>query len=84
MDPILVELLPQSDDEKFLSCPYEERWSRLQPVIVELYTRRRGRDGRTATLDQVVQFMRTYYSFHAAYVFYHASRSTKVYFNIGP
>ncbi|KAM6534587.1 hypothetical protein FALCPG4_004215 [Fusarium falciforme] len=66
MDPILVELLPQSDDEKFLSCPYEERWSRLQPVIVELYTRRRGRDGRTATLDQVVQFMRTYYSFHAA------------------
>ncbi|KAH7468251.1 hypothetical protein FOMA001_g15021 [Fusarium oxysporum f. sp. matthiolae] len=66
MDPILEELRPRSDDDKFLSCPYEERWSRLQPVIVQLYTRRRARDGRTATLDQVVEFMRTHYSFHAA------------------
>ncbi|KAG7425998.1 hypothetical protein Forpi1262_v012177 [Fusarium oxysporum f. sp. raphani] len=65
MDPILVELLPQSDNEKFLSCPQEERWSRLQPVIIQLYTRRRAGDGRTATLDQVVEFMRTHYSFHA-------------------
>ncbi|KAF5551365.1 hypothetical protein FMEXI_3483 [Fusarium mexicanum] len=66
MDPILVELLPGSDEEKFLSRPYEERWSQLQPVIVQLYTRRRPGDGRTATLDQVVEFMRTHYSFHAA------------------
>ncbi|EXM19428.1 hypothetical protein V3481_017564 [Fusarium oxysporum f. sp. vasinfectum] len=65
MDPILVELLPQSDNEKFLSCPQEERWSRLQPVIIQLYTRKRAGDGRTATLDQVVEFMRTHYSFHA-------------------
>ncbi|RSM05236.1 hypothetical protein CEP52_006382 [Fusarium oligoseptatum] len=64
MDPILIGPLPQSDDERFLSCSYEERWNRLKPVIVEIYTRRRN--GRTATLDQVVQFMRTNYSFHAA------------------
>ncbi|PNP73369.1 hypothetical protein FNYG_13267 [Fusarium nygamai] len=66
MDPILEELRPKSDDDKFLSRPYEERWGRLQPVIVQLYTRRRGGDGRSATLDQVVDFMRTHYSFHAA------------------
>ncbi|KAF5563134.1 hypothetical protein FPHYL_5366 [Fusarium phyllophilum] len=66
MDPILEELRPKSDDDKFLSRPYEERWIRLQPVIVQLYTRGRAADGRTATLDQVVEFMRTYYSFHAA------------------
>ncbi|KAG5805342.1 hypothetical protein H9Q71_010079 [Fusarium xylarioides] len=66
MDLILEELRPKSNDNKFLSCPYEERWGRLQPVIVQLYTRRRGGDGRSATLDQVVEFMRTYYSFHAA------------------
>ncbi|KLO90671.1 uncharacterized protein FFMR_14632 [Fusarium fujikuroi] len=66
MDPTLEDLRPKSDDGKFLSHSYEERWSRLQPVIVELYTRRRGGDGRSATLDQVVEFMRTYYSFHAA------------------
>ncbi|RSL94994.1 hypothetical protein CDV31_014092 [Fusarium ambrosium] len=64
MDPSLIGPLPQSDDEKFLSCSYEDRWSCLKPVIVEIYTRRRN--GRTATLDQVVQFMRTQYSFHAA------------------
>ncbi|RSL68879.1 hypothetical protein CEP53_002440 [Fusarium sp. AF-6] len=64
MDPSLIGPLPQSDDDKFLSCSYEERWNRLKPVIVEIYTRRRN--GRTATLDQVVQFMRTNYSFHAA------------------
>ncbi|KAL5590278.1 hypothetical protein FOBRF1_013835 [Fusarium oxysporum] len=66
MDPVLEELRPRSEDDKFLSCPYEERWSRLQPVIVQLYTRKRARDGRTATLDQVVEYMRTHYSFHAA------------------
>ncbi|CVL03467.1 uncharacterized protein FMAN_15178 [Fusarium mangiferae] len=66
MNPIFMELLPQSDDEKFLSLPYEERWSNLEQVITKLYTRKRASDGRTATLDQVVQFMRTYYSFHAA------------------
>ncbi|KAF5699262.1 hypothetical protein FMUND_14842 [Fusarium mundagurra] len=66
MDPFLEELRPKSNDDKFLSCTYEERWGRLQPVIVQLYTHRRAGDGRTATLDQVVEFMRTHYSFHAA------------------
>ncbi|KAF5975150.1 hypothetical protein FCOIX_7877 [Fusarium coicis] len=67
MDPILGELRPKSEDDKFLSRPYEERWSLLQHVIIQLYTRRRAGDGRTATLDQVVDFMKTHYSFHAAY-----------------
>ncbi|RBA18260.1 hypothetical protein FPRO05_10555 [Fusarium proliferatum] len=75
MDPVFMELLPQSDDDKFLSFPYEERWSNLKRVIVHLYTRKRASDGRTATLDQVVEFMRTYYSFHAAYVTLHTSQS---------
>lgn len=75
MDPVFMELLPQSDDDKFLSLPYEERWSNLKRVIVHLYTRKRAGDGRTATLDQVVEFMRTYYSFHAAYVILHPSQS---------
>ncbi|CZR45076.1 uncharacterized protein FPRO_15749 [Fusarium proliferatum ET1] len=75
MDPVFMELLPQSDDDKFLSLPYEERWSNLKRVIVHLYTRKRASDGRTATLDQVVEFMRTYYSFHAAYVTLHTSQS---------
>ncbi|KAF4455204.1 hypothetical protein FALBO_15681 [Fusarium albosuccineum] len=66
MDPIPVGLLPQSDDDKFLSCSYEERWNHLKPVIVELYTSRHGSNGRSTTLDQVVEFMRNHYSFHAA------------------
>ncbi|KAF4992139.1 hypothetical protein FDECE_13810 [Fusarium decemcellulare] len=66
MDLNLVGLLPQSDDDKFLSCSYEERWDRLKPIIVELYTGKHRSDGRTATLDQVAQFMRNHYSFHAA------------------
>ena len=72
MDPIPAEFLPQSEDAKFRSCPYEERWTKLKPLIVELYTRRRGGNGRTATLPQIVQFMKDNYSFYAAYVFYHA------------
>ncbi|KAF5582779.1 hypothetical protein FPCIR_9366 [Fusarium pseudocircinatum] len=66
MDPFPEELRPKPDDDKFLSCPYEERWGRLQPIIVQLYTSSFAGDGRTATLEQVVYFMRTYYSFHAA------------------
>ncbi|KAF5635753.1 hypothetical protein F52700_5064 [Fusarium sp. NRRL 52700] len=66
MDPIPEEQRPKSDDEKFLSRPYEERWSCLRPVIVQLYTSSFAGDGCTATLDQVVEFMRKYYSFHAA------------------
>ncbi|KAJ3543252.1 hypothetical protein NM208_g3667 [Fusarium decemcellulare] len=66
MDLNLVDLIPHSDDDKFLSCSYEERWNHLKPVIVELYTGRHRSDGRTATLDQVAQFMRNQYSFHAA------------------
>ncbi|WAO86266.1 Clr5 domain-containing protein [Fusarium falciforme] len=66
MDPIPAGLLPQSDDDKFLSCSHEERWNHLKPVIVELYTGRNGGNERSATLDQVVEFMRTHYSFHAA------------------
>ncbi|KAL6362092.1 hypothetical protein LRP88_05576 [Fusarium phalaenopsidis] len=66
MDPILAGLLPQSNDDKFLFCSHEERWNHLKPVIVELYTGRDGGNEQSATLDQVVEFMRTHYSFHAA------------------
>ncbi|RGP67971.1 hypothetical protein FSPOR_5632 [Fusarium sporotrichioides] len=82
MDTTLEARLPQSDDEKFLSSTYEERWSHLQPVIVRLYTRKRNRDGRTATLDKLVEFMRNHYRFYAAYVSFYASHSNKVFFGI--
>ncbi|KAK7425943.1 hypothetical protein QQZ08_007525 [Neonectria magnoliae] len=66
MDHDPVELLPQSDQDKYLHISHEERWSYLKPVIVQLYTGNYGRGGKSATLDQVVQFMKTHYSFHAA------------------
>lgn len=72
MDRVPAELLPKSDHDKYLSCSYEERWSHLKPVIVELYTGGHGKGGRTATLKQVAEFMRAHYSFHAAYVSYHS------------
>ncbi|KAK7417477.1 hypothetical protein QQX98_004597 [Neonectria punicea] len=66
MDHVPEELLPQSDREKYLDNSHADRWSRLKPVIVKLYTGNYGTGGKSKNLDQVVQFMKTHYSFHAA------------------
>ncbi len=61
-------LFPRSDDEKFLHVPYEQRWERLKPIIVELFTGNHGPNGKSMTTNQVLVFMRDHYSFHAACV----------------
>ncbi|KAH7165284.1 hypothetical protein EDB81DRAFT_778929 [Dactylonectria macrodidyma] len=66
MDRVPEKLLPKSDREKFLHVPYKDRWNHLKPVIVSLYMGTYPGALKSATLDQVVQFMRTHYSFHAA------------------
>ncbi|KAM0548836.1 hypothetical protein ACHAPJ_009692 [Fusarium lateritium] len=66
MNPLPVDLLPNSDEEKFLNHKHKDRWDRLKPVIVDLYTGNYGRNGSQATIDQIANFMRTHYSFHAA------------------
>lgn len=67
MNNVPEELFPKSDHEKFLGVPHDARWEHLKPVIVKLYTGPYGSKGRkTATRDQVVEFMKTHYSFHAA------------------
>ncbi|KAH7145520.1 hypothetical protein B0J13DRAFT_443133 [Dactylonectria estremocensis] len=66
MNHALEVLLPKSDEDKFLDVAHKDRWTHLKPVIVKLYTGNYSAAGATATLDQVVQFMKTHYSFHAA------------------
>ncbi|KAH6974421.1 hypothetical protein BKA56DRAFT_634330 [Ilyonectria sp. MPI-CAGE-AT-0026] len=66
MDPVPVELLPQSHEAKFLHIAHKDRWHHLKPVIVQLYTGNYGRGGKSTTITQVVEFMKANYSFHAA------------------
>ncbi|KAI0447299.1 hypothetical protein F4803DRAFT_500532 [Xylaria telfairii] len=66
MDQKVVELLPQSDQDKALDIPHADRWEQLKPVILKLWLGRYGKDGKDATMKQVADFMRTHYSFHAA------------------
>lgn len=68
MSSIPPELLPQSQDDLFLTSPYKERWEKLRPIIVKLYTGNYGKNGKSTTLSEVVDFMRINYKFHAAYV----------------
>ncbi|GAW19039.1 hypothetical protein ANO14919_085230 [Xylariales sp. No.14919] len=66
MDLVPAELFPQSDQDKYLGVAHSERWNCLKTVIVRLYLGNYGQEGKTATLDQVAEFMRVNYSFHAA------------------
>jgi len=62
------DLLPSSQDAKFLNVPYEKRWDCLKPTIVQLYMGKYGPNGKSMTTGQLVVFMREHYSFHASYV----------------
>ncbi|KAI0450715.1 hypothetical protein F5B21DRAFT_507899 [Xylaria acuta] len=66
MDQFPAELFPQSDQDRHFDVAYKDRWEYLKPVIVRLYLGNYGPGGKTTTLDQVVDFMRANYSFHAA------------------
>ncbi|KAM7198178.1 hypothetical protein V8F33_005236 [Rhypophila sp. PSN 637] len=61
-----ANLLPSSDQDKFLNVPYEQRWECLKPIITSLYLSKRGPDGKSMTIAQISAFMKTHYSFHAA------------------
>lgn len=63
-----AELLPQSDEDKFLRQEWKARWEGLKPVIVKLYTGNYGKSGKPATINEIADAMRRHYSFHAAYV----------------
>ncbi|SPJ77970.1 uncharacterized protein FTOL_06376 [Fusarium torulosum] len=61
-----AELLPQSDEDKFLRQEWKARWEGLKPVIVKLYTGNYGKSGKPATINEIADAMRRHYSFHAA------------------
>ncbi|CAJ0554925.1 Ff.00g134380.m01.CDS01 [Fusarium sp. VM40] len=63
-----AELLPQTDEDKFLNQKGNARWESLKPVIVKLYTGNFGKNGKPATIDEIADAMKRHYSFHAAYV----------------
>jgi hypothetical protein len=63
-----AELLPQTDEDKFLKQKGNARWECLKPVIVKLYTGNFGKNGKPATIDEIADTMRRHYSFYAAYV----------------
>jgi hypothetical protein len=71
-----AELLPQTDDDKFLKQKWKARWECLKPVIVKLYTGNYGKNGKPATIDEIADAMRRHYSFHAAYV--HTSKTMPI------
>ena len=67
MDRACQQLLPRYRDN-FPRVAHKERWGFLKPLIIELYTGNYGTGRRkTATMDQVVDFMKKYYAFHATY-----------------
>ncbi|GAB1317651.1 hypothetical protein MFIFM68171_07861 [Madurella fahalii] len=62
----IANVLPHSEDDKFLNVPYEKRWEHLRPVIVQLYLGSYGPNGKSMTIGQVAAFMRDNYAFHGA------------------
>ncbi|UKZ73262.1 hypothetical protein TrVFT333_000905 [Trichoderma virens FT-333] len=60
----LADLLPRSDEDKFLQLPYAERLSKLKPTIVRLYMGNYGPGGKRTTMRQVTQLMRDKFSFY--------------------
>ncbi|KAI1209519.1 uncharacterized protein F4807DRAFT_426984 [Annulohypoxylon truncatum] len=63
MDP--ADLAPRSEAEKFLNDSYDERWEKLRDVIVRLYLGKYGSNGKSMTIRQVAEFMKSHYNFYA-------------------
>ncbi|KAJ3578928.1 hypothetical protein NPX13_g1632 [Xylaria arbuscula] len=67
MEHVPDRLYPTLEQDRHLDISYKNRWECLKPVIVELYMGSYDPPGgKTLSLDQVVQFMKTNYFFHAA------------------
>ncbi|KAJ2995276.1 hypothetical protein NUW58_g1322 [Xylaria curta] len=66
MEHVPGRLRPTSDQDRHLDIAYNDRWERLKPVIIELYVGSYDPPGgKTLSLDQVAQFMKANYFFHA-------------------
>ncbi|KAI1175759.1 hypothetical protein F4777DRAFT_549136 [Nemania sp. FL0916] len=65
MNQIPAGLYPRSNEDRHFDVNYAERWQCLKSVIVQLYLGNYGDGGKNTTLKQVVEFMKTNYSFHA-------------------
>lgn len=66
MEHVPADLFPQSDQEKHLDIAYKDRWEYLKPIITTLYLGNYGQEGKATTLNQVAEFIKVNYSFHAA------------------
>lgn len=73
-----AELLPQTDEDKFLKQKGNARWECLKPVIVKLYTGNFGKHAKPATIDEIADAMKRHYSFYASYVPRFMTMSTMV------
>ncbi|KAJ4006290.1 hypothetical protein NW752_010939 [Fusarium irregulare] len=60
------ELIPQSDEDRYVRSAHNERWEHLKPVIIKLYTCNYGKNNKSLKIPQMVSFMKTNYYFHAA------------------
>lgn len=65
MEPAFPSLIPLSEEAKFLGVSYKDRWNLLKPVIIQIYTGESTQDGKQAKMDDMVEFMKRYYQFHA-------------------
>jgi hypothetical protein len=64
----IADLLPRSNDEKFLGFRDSERLEKLKTIIIQLYKENYGLGGKRMTLRQITEFMRDKYAFHIASV----------------
>ncbi|UKZ92299.1 uncharacterized protein TrAFT101_007259 [Trichoderma asperellum] len=62
----LADLLPRSDEEKFLGSEYSERLEKFKPIIIQLYMGNYGPGGKRMTKRQITEFMKDKYAFHLA------------------
>lgn len=64
------DLVPTSDEDKFLNFSYEKRLECLRHIIIPLYLTKKDRDGQSKFIPiaQVCTFMKTNYNFYASSV----------------
>ncbi|KAI1390571.1 uncharacterized protein F4822DRAFT_393604 [Hypoxylon trugodes] len=68
----LVDLLPHSDAELFLSIPWKDRWECFRSVIIQLYLGKHGPEGKPMTMNQVAEHMLNHFRFRATVSQYRA------------
>lgn len=63
-----ADLAPRSEADKFLDDSYDERREKLREVIVRLYLGKYGTNGKSMTIRQLAEFMKSHYNFYAVLV----------------